>query len=133
MPFRAKIIMDRIEDSGFIIRSPKPKYILDVENVYQDCEPPSICSVGDFLKVYLPTLTFAGRSEQCYQYKMKIYDAATGKVLHSRMYNFQGYIVSVQLIPVFYALKHPGNEYYQQWVLQIADDAIKQFQLLEKK
>lgn len=133
VPFEAKIIADRLEDCGFIVRAPQPKYILDVEDFYKDCEPPSDCSMGDFLAVYLPTLTFAGRTDKCYPYKVKIYDAATGKVLYSRVHNFRGHIISVQLIPIFYCCKSAGWEYLRQWMYIIADDVIKQLELLEGK
>lgn len=126
-------IREQLETRGFIIRSSSPKYIIDIEDKYHMCDPEDETTLLDAAMVYWPTLTFAYRSDKTYKYKMKIYDAKSGKVLHSKNYDFNGYIITLKVIPVFYGSMCPGNEYYVQWARLIADDAADYIIAREKK
>lgn len=132
-PAEAKIIVDQMEARGLITRSSTPKYIVDVDGKYIDGKPPEEVSFEDAMAVYLPTLTFAGRSEHNYKYRLKIYDAKSGKVLHLQDFNINGYIITAHLVPLIYLKMFPGQEYHDQWAYMISDVAVDAICKIEKQ
>ncbi|MBR4354084.1 MAG: hypothetical protein IKP97_02155 [Kiritimatiellae bacterium] len=123
----AKVVVNYLEEKGFIVRGNQPDYIVDVE-----ASRTNIQSLWDFWATYLGTATFCDRAEFRYTIVVKLYEAATGDVKFSKRFEHEGRRVVFNLIPVFTAsslsnelVNVPDAQTYASWYCEAMDEVAE--------
>ena len=123
----AKLVVNYLEDKGFIVRGNQPDYIIDIETSRDNIQNPL-----DFWLTYLGTATFCDRAEFRYSIAVKVYEAATGDVKFSKRFEHEGRRVVFNLIPVFTAsslsnelVNVPDAQTYASWYCEAMDEVAE--------
>lgn len=119
----AERFVDRVESAGISVRSPDPKYTIDVR---QYCNGEQ--NLGTRWLWYLGSITFLSRTENLYCLQIRIYEKRTGELIAKRRIPFTGYTLRF-CIPLWGPwvdrnLDVPHDDQVMTWYLQAADYAI---------
>lgn len=127
----ANVFKNRLESLGYLIRSPNPKYLIDVsaENHGEQAR-------GERALCYLCSLSLLGKTEILYIPWLRVYEKDTGKLICNYRPKKQGYTLRL-CGPLFGAFVDryfdvPASRTETSWIEELADhaaDAIADYEL----